>query len=157
MPPGDGFDTSTCFLSATAVRFHVRVVIGYEALQRAAKADRRGLWTAPAPMAPWDWRQQRRSTSGHKRASLWVETADAIFSLYCPASTWPSVPMGRSWTGLIARAKPFAPPFICNTSDQSFSRPTGLPTITSPPCKAGSKRASLHSSDSWLPALLLPV
>ena len=38
---------------------------GYEdlyPLQRDAQADRRGLWTDPAPVAPWDWRQQRRST-----------------------------------------------------------------------------------------------
>lgn len=31
-------------------------------LLRGAKADRRGLWTDPDPVAPWDWRQQRRST-----------------------------------------------------------------------------------------------
>lgn len=38
---------------------------GYEdlyPLQRGAKADRRGLWANPVPVAPWDWRQQRRST-----------------------------------------------------------------------------------------------
>lgn len=38
---------------------------GYEdlyPLQRDAKADRRGLWADPVPVAPWDWRQQRRST-----------------------------------------------------------------------------------------------
>lgn len=38
--------------------------LGYEhlyPLQEAAKADRRGVWTDPAPVAPWDWRQQRRA------------------------------------------------------------------------------------------------
>ena len=38
---------------------------GYEdlyPLQRDAKADRRGLWADPVPVAPWDWRQQRRPT-----------------------------------------------------------------------------------------------
>ena len=38
---------------------------GYEdlyPLQRGAQADRRGLWANPVPVAPWDWRQQRRPT-----------------------------------------------------------------------------------------------
>ena len=37
---------------------------GYEhlyPLQSGAKADRRGLWSGPDPVAPWDWRKQRRS------------------------------------------------------------------------------------------------
>ena len=39
---------------------------GYEdlyPLQRDAMADRRGLWTDSAPVPPWDWRQQRRSST----------------------------------------------------------------------------------------------
>lgn len=36
---------------------------GYEdlyPLQRAAKADRRGLWSEPAPVAPWAYRARKR-------------------------------------------------------------------------------------------------
>ena len=29
-------------------------------LQREAQATRRGLWSDPRPIAPWDWRQRRR-------------------------------------------------------------------------------------------------
>jgi endonuclease YncB( thermonuclease family) len=29
-------------------------------LQREAQATRRGLWSDPRPVAPWDWRQRRR-------------------------------------------------------------------------------------------------
>ena len=39
---------------------------GYEdlyPLKRDAQADRRGLWTDRAPVAPWHWRQQRRTSS----------------------------------------------------------------------------------------------
>jgi endonuclease YncB( thermonuclease family) len=28
--------------------------------ERAARADRRGLWTAPHPTPPWDWRKAHR-------------------------------------------------------------------------------------------------
>lgn len=39
---------------------------GYEQLypqQATAKAAQRGLWAEPNPVAPWDWRQQRRLSS----------------------------------------------------------------------------------------------
>jgi len=29
-------------------------------LQEEAKATRRGLWSEPAPVAPWEWRQASR-------------------------------------------------------------------------------------------------
>jgi endonuclease YncB( thermonuclease family) len=32
------------------------------ALRDAARADRLGLWIDPAPLAPWEWRRQRRTT-----------------------------------------------------------------------------------------------
>jgi endonuclease YncB( thermonuclease family) len=39
---------------------------GYEQLypqQATAKATQRGLWADPNPVAPWDWRQQRRPSA----------------------------------------------------------------------------------------------
>jgi len=35
-------------------------------LERAARADRRGLWREPAPMAPWDFRESKRNASSAK-------------------------------------------------------------------------------------------
>jgi len=33
----------------------------YAGAERAARAARRGLWSDAAPLAPWDWRAQRRA------------------------------------------------------------------------------------------------
>jgi len=33
----------------------------YASAEREARAGRRGLWADPAPVAPWDWRAQRRA------------------------------------------------------------------------------------------------
>lgn len=35
-------------------------------LERAARADRRGLWREPAPVAPWVFRESKRSTTSAK-------------------------------------------------------------------------------------------
>jgi len=35
----------------------------YAQAERAARAERRGLWTDAAPRAPWEWRAQRRRRS----------------------------------------------------------------------------------------------
>ena len=33
-------------------------------MQAEAQADRRGLWADPAPVPPWEWRQNRRNGKG---------------------------------------------------------------------------------------------
>lgn len=33
----------------------------YQSEERAARAERRGLWAHQAPQAPWDWRAERRN------------------------------------------------------------------------------------------------
>ena len=41
-----------------------RYAKGYAALyplQRAAQAQRAGLWTDPAPVPPWDYRREKRA------------------------------------------------------------------------------------------------
>ena len=37
----------------------------YEAAETAAKAERRGLWSDPNPMAPWDWRHRPAPAEGY--------------------------------------------------------------------------------------------
>jgi len=37
----------------------------YEAAEKAARSDRVGLWTDPAPMAPWDWRDRPEPPGGY--------------------------------------------------------------------------------------------
>ena len=38
----------------------------YESAEDAAKAQRRGLWLDPEPVAPWDFRKNRRNASSRK-------------------------------------------------------------------------------------------
>lgn len=38
--------------------------------QDAARASRRGLWADNAPVAPWDWRSQRRPTPAGRRETF---------------------------------------------------------------------------------------
>lgn len=40
-----------------------------ERLEQEARADKRGLWADPKPVAPWDWRKQQRDARAAKRAS----------------------------------------------------------------------------------------
>lgn len=40
------------------------------AKQDAARSSRRGLWADSAPVAPWDWRSQRRSAASGSRAKF---------------------------------------------------------------------------------------
>ena len=54
---GQGQDVSRTQVTNVLAWVFDRYSEGYEdlyPLRRAAKADRRGLWTDPAPMAPWD-------------------------------------------------------------------------------------------------------
>ena len=41
--------------------------------QDAARASRTGLWADSAPVAPWDWRSQKRPTASGSRAALMDE------------------------------------------------------------------------------------
>jgi endonuclease YncB( thermonuclease family) len=47
----------------TYVRFARRDSALYS-LEQEAKTARRGLWSDPAPVAPWDWRRNGRETAG---------------------------------------------------------------------------------------------
>ena len=38
----------------------------YESAEDAAKAQRRGLWLDPEPVAPWDFRKNKRKNSSRK-------------------------------------------------------------------------------------------
>lgn len=40
----------------------------YEAAEREAKAERRGLWADPSPMPPWEWRHRPPPTEGYAAA-----------------------------------------------------------------------------------------
>lgn len=37
--------------------------VQYDDMEKQAKSSRRGLWADAEPVAPWDWRQPRRSTT----------------------------------------------------------------------------------------------
>ena len=36
----------------------------YEAAEDQARGERRGLWTDPAPVPPWDWRHSKAAAPG---------------------------------------------------------------------------------------------
>jgi endonuclease YncB( thermonuclease family) len=40
----------------------------YEAAERQAKAEHRGLWVDPAPTPPWEWRHQAAPAGGYAAA-----------------------------------------------------------------------------------------
>lgn len=59
----DGRDLNHELVGAGMARWYEKYAPGDATLQRledGAKASKRGLWVDPAPMAPWDYRHQRR-------------------------------------------------------------------------------------------------
>jgi hypothetical protein len=43
----------------------------YAAAEESARADRRGLWQEPDPIAPWDWRDGQRSPAKAEQRADW--------------------------------------------------------------------------------------
>ncbi len=97
----------------------------YAGAEREARAARRGLWSDPAPVPPWDFRRGGREPSrksppravsmpsadqtpdtgqGNPEARVWVNTNSGVY--HCPRTRW----YGRTKEGLFmtqreARAK----------------------------------------------------